>query len=739
MRYRAGRRAGMGLLLLSLAGVRGVAGEPPADEPPLPRFHLVARPWSESGLRADGILDAVEAGCRFLAGLQDAHGAVIDPLLHREHQYGTPYFAASVAMLAAAGRAPDLLEAGCQAMDHATEAFAAGAERVPDRHGEFFLASLPEALAAYEEAAQARFRPGRGPAPERLALWRGRLATAAGRIVNPVNTNNWRTYAMKGEWRRALLGLVGRDAATAFVEGAWAGSQRDRIAADPWNLYQDRGTDPDSLAVEAVGRDNLLALAAAGYDGPSGPEIAACAERGTRTTLLLQDPSGQCPPGGRASDHVFNDALYVLAFEVLAEREAARGDGEAAGRCRRAAALAFRSLERWRRTGGEAAGSWFVTKNRFDPALRVGYQAASNVANYNAATVLHLAEAARAWRTGAPERPAPAEAGGYAFATGPGFAAAVADAGGMQLFAALRGDTKEVYGRYWTALGVDRFARAGWETRLGPSDGIRDAASGRGATFAPTWMEGGKWVRLADLPDRYAGRFHAEFVHPLLVRCGIDYAPLSGAGPRFRHEFVITPDGVLATLRADVPAGTRWGATWPLLEDDGAPLETEAGPGLATTGYPGGADREAFLDADANAPCPEAEEPLQSAYGWLRPLRSEARDGTQRTFVYPCGAGDPAPGEVRRSLRIAGDGFSSALGRVVGNLYVGRTAAGGEGASINWDGDGKAGAVFSETCRFVVRLDAGKAVAVEADRPVRATIGGRTVDLAAYVPVTLAP
>ena len=39
-------------------------------------------------------------------------------------------------------------------------------------------------------------------------------------------------------------------------------------------------------------------------------------------------------------------------------------------------------------------------------------------------------------------------------------------------------------------------------------------------------------------------------MHPLLVRCAVDYRPKKGeGGPTFRNEFTLTPDGVL--LRSD--------------------------------------------------------------------------------------------------------------------------------------------------------------------------------------------
>src|SRR5262245_8558584 len=158
---------------------------------PLPRqpFHLTARPWSPRNIPRTAYLDAIEGICRFTSRHQDARGAVIDPFLKREHQYSTPYYAFAVGTLLHAGRADELRESGIRAMDHATACFAGGTAGTPDRHGEFFLASLPVALELYE---------GHVPAAT-MRLWQQRMGTPVNQLVQGP-TNNWRTYAMRGEW-----------------------------------------------------------------------------------------------------------------------------------------------------------------------------------------------------------------------------------------------------------------------------------------------------------------------------------------------------------------------------------------------------------------------------------------------------------------------------------------------------------------------------------------------------------
>lgn len=244
-------------------------------------------------------------------------------------------------------------------------------------------------------------------------------------------------------------------------------------------------------------------------------------------------------------------------------------------------------------------------------------------------------------------------------------------------------------------------------------------------------------MRMADVPERYRGRFSAQFVHPLLVRCAIDYAPINGVGPTFRHEFLLTPDGVLASLRS--PNAKAFGVTWPVLENDGVPLRPKFGEHTAATAYSEDRDEQSFLWLDAGATALVADAgPIQSTYGWLRPVRVAAISGVNCTYVFPRNAGDPSAEKLRQSFRLTQDGFDSIVGSVHGTLYTGRTSAGGEGTNIDCDADGKPDATFGVRCRFVLQIRAGRVLAVEADRRTTAQIAGRELHLEPYVPLTLA-
>src|SRR5262249_37001719 len=160
------------------------------------------------------------------------------------------------------------------------------------------------------------------------------------------------------------------------------------------------------------------------------------------------------------------------------------------------------------------------------------------------------------------------------------------------------------------------------------------------------------------------------------------------------------------------------GVTWPVLENDGAPLTVTFSSSNARTAYPHGGDEQNFIALQSGAKLATDEAPLRSTYGWLRPVRVTSQQTLNQTFVYARGAGDPNAESVRRSFKLSPNGFSSALGRVEGNLYVGRAAAGGEGDSIDLNGDGKADVTFSAPCGFILQLDKGRVTAAEVDREV---------------------
>jgi hypothetical protein len=251
-------------------------------------------------------------------------------------------------------------------------------------------------------------------------------------------------------------------------------------------------------------------------------------------------------------------------------------------------------------------------------------------------------------------------------------------------------------------------------------------------------LESGAWIRLASIAQRYKGTFSVQFAHPLLVRCAVDYA---GTGPSFRNEFIITPDGVLSLTTSSAASGT-WGMTTPLNTFDGQTTLTTSTTGrIARTSFPSASsDQQNFIALNPSAVLENGGATSRSPCGDLSPVRVRTTDAQNRIFVYPRNSTDPSADTVRDSfVYTSPTSFSSALGRVSGNVYVGRTSAGGVGNSVDINGDGAPDATFSASCGFVLQLQNGVPTKVETDLNVTATISGRNYNLIAYAPVAVAP
>lgn len=685
------------------------------------KYHLTARPWHPLNISRDTYLSRVEGVVRAIAKFQNSKGAIIDPYAHREVQYSTPYFANAVGTLLSSGRAQDLLSKGIAAMNSATADIAAGASSIPDNHGEFFLAPLASAIplyAAYVSASQ-------------LQTWKTRMAKPIKEVILGYS-HNWRTYAMKGEWNRAVNGYVNKDTAISWIEDSWTKTQKDRFINNAFNFYHDNSTDPDTWAYEAAARGNLLAMITTGYSGSSRNEILSILKKGTQSSLLLQDPSGQVAAGGRSGNHTWNDILLANGYETMAEIVYKEGNLRLAGQYRRAAALAFESVQRWRRSDG----TYSVTKNHFDPVAKIGYANYSYFANYNGNMLYHMAENYLLHKTNISEQPTPNEIGGYTIVTDNKFATAIANAGGMLMEVCLRGSTNISYNKYWTALGITRFSRPDWDSRLGVSDGIRDTLSKLGVSFAPTFFENGQWIRLASVPERYEGVFTTQFTHPLLIKCRVVYRPKSGkTGATFTNDFIITPDGILSTLTS---TSTNFGITWPILTFDGTTnLNTSVTSNIASVSFSGLGDQQNFIALHSAPAINSGEAVKRSSYGDLRPVRMVSGSTNNVTLIYPRSYSDPSAEAVRKSFIRTGTDFSTILGTVKGNTYVGRTAAGGVAASIDVDSDGQADATFNVSTGFIMQLLGGLIKKIETDRDVTAIIYGKTLNLKAFEPQTL--
>jgi hypothetical protein len=572
----------------------------PADLPQL-HWHLTARPWQPTTTPEIAWTLAMEKAVRAMVPMQRwnaenpgevMNGAIIDPYDKKEIQYATPLFAFNIAVLHSKGHATDLLPQAARAMDRCTRDISDGLAN--DNHGEFFCAAMVKALRILAPLE------GKHPelTPERMKTWRERMSADRTRFMNMKVKQNWRTFAMKGEWLRQQDGYI--TDGVAWNEANWTqaseGGQRDRFRRDPrYFLYHDETASPETFAYNGATTANLLDMLENGYDGASAADMRETIAHNLQASLLMMSGSGEAPGGGRTGEHIWDDTVYANAFELIAQASKRAGKERLAGQYRRASQLLLESHARFQ----QESGLFSITKNAFPPALKNRYATWSGIANYEGFTLACLGETLLARKTEIAEQATPAEIGGYAMTLAPSFANTFLNAGGMQAQLCTRGETDNYGGVQWHVLGITRFSRSGWDGRLGPGAGHVQPDFSDGVSFAPCFLEDGKWKRVCLEPKRFEGRFEPEFTHPLLVRGTLHIAPVAGqGGPSFAMRLTLTPDG--ARVETARSGGTNeFGVTWPLFEFDGKTvLDTRTGGGIASTAYPPSSTTTATIQAE---------------------------------------------------------------------------------------------------------------------------------------------
>ncbi len=506
-----------------------------------------------TGLSRADYLKLISGEVDFWRQRQSADGAIIDPHRRAEFQYSTPAFAHAAATLVAYGNRKDLTEAAAKAMDWSVSCLSE--RRAANAHEDFYPPMLAHALRLLKPHVD------RG----RSSRWESQI-----RGFDPYRTyraapggNNWNVVALSGEGLFHLMDL--RPESNRYVEECLAGQKRH--FSSPYGLYLE-----GPMAYDHFPRLWAADMVARGYKGLYVAQLGEVLRRGAITSLFMQSPWGELPAGGRSAHHQWNEAEQCATYEIYAADAQKAGDPYLAGIYKRAAHLSLASMRRWVRPTGEMS----IVKNWVNPAQRHGFESYSSHSQYNLLPMSMLAIAYEHAETteAVPEKPAPADQGGYVLPLG-SLHKIFANVGGTYLEIDTSGDHN------YDATGLIRIHSKGVSPQLGPSDSVvphphynRPAGSPETVSTGVgiSWKDAdGTWRRMGELSGRNLKRTSVRVLaeSPNKVAFDVTYEGSLLGVSRIIEHYVLTQGRV--ELKTEIPGykgPLRY--VWPVLADDGA-------------------------------------------------------------------------------------------------------------------------------------------------------------------------
>jgi len=357
---------------------------------------------------------------------------------------------------------------------------------------------------------------------------------------------NWNTGAIVGEFLRHKAGFTGLDFVNRYLD-----LQIKRFT--PEGLYRDPG---QPLAYDAAARFNFLVLLDDGYDGLHRAALDRLLERGAWASLLMQAPAGDAPTGGRSAEHLWIDALQCASFELWARRMRVSGDEAGARAFKRGAHLSARLIYHWVRPSGDL---WIV-KNRFDPALRRGFESYSYHSQYNLLAAAYLALAWSSADERISEGPSPADTGGFVLDL-PAFHKVFANSGGNFIEIELAADP------HYNSEGLLRAQTRGSDGALTLRDNA--PASEFPLALGVGWRTAGQEHSLAEYASDKAHAALADVVVTSdAVRFAVAYRLDTGPFKQVTERYTLTPDALEVTVTLDGPV-EAWRILFPAFLSDG--------------------------------------------------------------------------------------------------------------------------------------------------------------------------
>ncbi|MDB6024660.1 MAG: hypothetical protein JWM68_883 [Verrucomicrobiales bacterium] len=492
------------------------------------KTNLAATMVKSTGLGQSNYLNVISGIANYFQHFQDADGRIIDPFYQKEYQYSTPCYAWAATALVVSGRQTNLLESAASALECALIELAE--DKAAMNHGDFF--TFP-CMLAYENLRDR-------VAPERRKKWEQLLRQLQPQrcyedviIDKPRDVHNWNIVALSGEFLRYQDGFTD----LSFVEKYLSLQLKNFTSTGQYR-------DPNlPLAYDHFPRHFLAAILQRGYDGQHRAALEELLDRAAWTSLLIQSPNGELPTGGRSAQHQWNEAEQCVTFEVWANRNKRAGDNLSANAFKRAAHLSLESIQRWVRPSGEL---WIV-KNRFDPAVRHGFQGYSSHSQYNLLAASMLSTAWMLADDSITEGACPADVGGFAFEL-PEFHKVFANAGGLYLEIDTGADAE------YNSTGLIRVHKAGLESLIGPSDST--AIHDEPLAIGIAWAENNGWKSLASFGHGAikSAKFEMLKATSPALKFSVRYEIGSAATRSVSETYEVTPRKI--SVRAEVEGKT---------------------------------------------------------------------------------------------------------------------------------------------------------------------------------------
>jgi hypothetical protein len=508
------------------------------------KSRLATAQFTPTGLKREDYLNVISGIANYFQHFQAPDGRIIDPFLHSEVQYSTPCYAWACAALVASGKQTNLLDSGALALDCALTELVE--DKAANNHGDFFLFPV---MLAYENLRERVPEARRKTWEQKLAAIEPDKCYRDVLVGNHKEVHNWNVVALSGEYLRHQDGFTDLD----FVE-------RYLKCQLPWFTATGQYRDPNvPMAYDHFPRHFLAAILHRGYGGEYHALLGELIERAAWTSLLMQSPNGELPTGGRSAQHQWNEAEQCVTYETRAAEKQEAGDAAAASAFKRAAHLALKSIQRWQRPSGEL---WIV-KNRFDPAVRHGFEGYSSHSQYNLLAASMLATAWLFADDTIAESASPADVGGFVFQL-PDFHKIFANCGGLYL------ELDSAADPHYNSTGLIRVHKTGCEPLIGPTDS--GAAGEHPWAVGVAWPEGKRWQSLAGLgaKDLIAVTLTTFEATPQRVRFKVRYELQRKGVSAVVENYDLTPqqvtvavdvEGKIPELRVRFPAFATDGQT----------------------------------------------------------------------------------------------------------------------------------------------------------------------------------